>query len=75
MATNSNRRYKLGYLFVALITVAFYIAIFKGLPLEWYVSYSKDMLWWFAAIAGVLTATDIAGHVKDIFNSKNGGTK
>ena len=66
-----NRRYKLGILWVVLITVPYYLCMFKGMDLEWWVQYAKQMTFWFAIIVGGLSVTDIAYQVKEGFK-KNG---
>ena len=69
-----NRRYKLGLLWAVLITVPYYLCMFRGMELDWWVQYAKQMTFWFAIIVGGLSVTDIAYQVKEGFK-KNGETK
>ena len=68
--TGTNRRYKLGYVWVVLTTVPYYICMFKGLDLEWWTEYAKQMTFWFGLIVGGLSITDIAFHLKEGFKKK-----
>ena len=68
-----NRRYKLGFLWVVLVTVPYYICMFKGLDIQWWIEYAKQATFWFAIVVGGLSATDIAYHIKDGFGTNGKG--
>lgn len=65
MSENNNekkrfgRRAACGFTTVALITGAFYVCVFKGVDLSWFVEYSKVMVYVLGFVVGGLTATDI----------------
>ena len=43
---------------IVLSTVAYYICLFKGIDLNWFVEYSKVLLYILGFVAGSLTITD-----------------
>ena len=65
-----NRRYKLGFLWAGLISVSYYLCLFRGTDINWYIAYSKDMTLWFGIIIGGLSLTDFATHIKGLFSQK-----
>jgi len=54
----SNRRYRVGLLIIALGTIAFYITLFRGLELDYFIEYAKFLIIVGLFIQGVLTVTD-----------------
>ena len=63
----SNRRFKLGLLWAALINVNYYLVYFMGKEQGWFLEYAKSMSFWFAVIIGGLTLTDIGWAFKEVF--------
>jgi hypothetical protein len=53
-----GRRAKIALLAVALITVAYYVCLFTGADLDWFVEYAKVMIYCVGFVAGSLTITD-----------------
>ena len=54
---------------VSLVTVSFYICLFKGFDIEWFREYADFMSWAVVAIVAGITATD------GIRSWRNGGSK
>lgn len=54
----SNRRYRIWWTTISLITFMFLLILILNKPLEWFIEYSKPVLWAGVAIGLGLTATD-----------------
>ena len=64
-----NRRWRAVLMAVSLVTVSFYICLFKGFDIEWFREYADFMSWAVVAIVAGITATD------GIRSWRNGGSK
>lgn len=64
-----NRRAKFTAIAMGLLTAAFYVCLFKGVDIAWFVEYSKVIIFALLFVVSGLTATDT------IFTWKNGGQK
>ena len=53
-----HRRFKTGCVAFALITVAFYACMFKGTTLDWFIEYSKLVVFIAGGVILGLTLTD-----------------
>lgn len=66
-----NRRARSAWFTIILITIAYYICMFKGVSLDWFAEYAKTMLFILGFITGGLTITDAVMN----WRNGNGGTK
>jgi len=68
MKNNEKKRWgrRLGSVIGAtlLITVAYYIVMFKGLELAWWSEYAKYTAYFLGFLVGALSATDIINKMK-----------
>jgi len=64
-----NRRWKAVLMAVALVTVAFYICMFRDIDIDWFREYADFMSWAVVAIVAGITTTD------GIRSWRNGGPK
>ncbi len=53
-----GRRVTAVAIWVVLVTTAFYIAMFRGLPLDWWVEYAKYNTYALGFLVGGVTITD-----------------
>jgi len=53
-----NRRAKFTAIAIALITIAFYICVFKGAELEWFEVYSERIIFALLFVVAGITTTD-----------------
>lgn len=66
-----NRRAKFTAIALALITIAFYVCLFKGSALGWFVEYGKYVMFSLLFVVSGITATDAITK----WRNGNGGTK
>ena len=63
MAENKNKRWgrrlysTIGV--TILVTIAYYICLFKGLDIDWFASYTKYLTYFLGFLVGGLTITDV----------------
>ena len=53
-----NRRWKSGILGLSLVTVAYYVCLFTGKDLSWFIEYSKPVTYIVAGIIIGISVTD-----------------
>jgi hypothetical protein len=67
-----NRRAKFTSVALVLVTVAFYICLFKGTDIEWFIEYGKLVILLLFFIVGGISATD---GIRSWKNNSNGEAK
>jgi len=58
-----------------LVSVPYYLCMFRGLDLSWWTEYAKQMTFWFGLAIGGLSLTDVAWNIKEGFKNGKGETK
>lgn len=53
-----NRRFKAGCVALGLITISYYVVMFKGLDINWFLEYAKMVVYVTGAVIIGLSATD-----------------
>ena len=60
-----NRRAKFTAVALALLTVAFYVCLFKGSDIAWFIEYGKYVMFSLLFVVTGITTTDVIAKLRD----------